>query len=81
MSREYCELTSYSELADVLVRLPLLLREARRARRLSTRAAAERIGISFSTLTRIESNHGFQVDNALTVIQWLAEPATKEGAE
>jgi transcriptional regulator with XRE-family HTH domain len=66
--------TTYAELADVLTSLPVLLREARRQRRLSIRAAAVQIGISFSTVDRIERGHDHTIDNAIAVFRWLDEP-------
>lgn len=66
-----CELTSYRELATVLDNLPMLLREARRWRRLSTRAASAEIGISFSTISRIESGIDCTLPNAIAVLRWL----------
>lgn len=70
---KHCELSPYAELADVLSSLPLLLREARRARRLSQRAAADQIGVSFSTISRIETDRDGMVSNALAVLRWLDE--------
>ena len=46
--------TPYTEIAEVLDQLPILLHEARRARGLSVRAAAREIGCSFATVNRIE---------------------------
>ena len=63
--------TPYVELAEVVASLPLLLREARRARRLSMRAAAREMGISFSTVTRIEQGEDCALSNAMTVFRWL----------
>jgi transcriptional regulator with XRE-family HTH domain len=84
------ELSPYSELAEVLTALPLLLREARRARGLSQRAAAEQIGFTFATVSRIEAGRDGMVSNALAVLRWLdtrppavgeqpPTPATEEG--
>lgn len=63
--------TTYTELARVLGSLPLLVREARRARGLSLRSAAKEIGCSFNTLTRIESGEDCVLSNALLVLAWL----------
>jgi DNA-binding transcriptional regulator YiaG len=63
--------TSYRELADVLNALPLLMREARRARGLSQRATAEQLGMSFATVSRIEEGRDGMVSNALAVLAWL----------
>lgn len=63
--------TSYAELADVIGALPLLCREARRARGLSLRTAAEQMGLSFATISRFEAGKGAELKTALTVIRWL----------
>lgn len=63
--------TPYAELADVIASLPLLLRETRRARRLSLRAAAKELGMSFSTVTRIEGGEDCALSNAVAVLRWL----------
>jgi DNA-binding XRE family transcriptional regulator len=69
-----CELTSYRELATVLESLPLLLREARRWRRLSQRAIAPEIGISYATVSRIEAGGDCTLPNAIAVLRWLDRP-------
>ncbi|MBO3751559.1 helix-turn-helix domain-containing protein [Streptosporangiaceae bacterium NEAU-GS5] len=71
--------TTYRELADVLNSIPLLLREARRARGLSQRATAEQLGMSFSTVCRIEDGRDGMVSNALAVLAWLDQ--TPEAGE
>ena len=63
--------TSYRELADMLGMLPVLLREARRARGLSGRAAAADIGMNFSTLNRIEAGARFNSDALFPILRWL----------
>jgi transcriptional regulator with XRE-family HTH domain len=70
--------TSYRELADVLNALPLLLREARRARGLSQRATADQLGMSFSTVCRIEDGRDGMVSHALAVLAWLDQTPTSE---
>jgi transcriptional regulator with XRE-family HTH domain len=70
--------TSYQELADVLKTLPLLLREARRARGLSQRATAEQIGMSFATVSRIEEGRDGMVSNAVAVLAWLDQTPARE---
>lgn len=67
-------LTSYTELSELLDHLPLLLREARRKRRLSQRAAAEQIGCSFSTVSRMEGGEDCALSNAVAVLRWLDTP-------
>lgn len=64
-------LTSYSELADVLAALPLICREMRRARGLSMREAAKQVGVSFSTIHRIESGEDCVASNLIAVMRWV----------
>lgn len=63
--------TPYPELAEVLSALPILVREARRARGLSQRAAAEQIGVSFSTISRLENGEDLVMSNASRFLCWL----------
>jgi transcriptional regulator with XRE-family HTH domain len=65
------ELTPYAELAGVIGNVPVLLREARRARGLSLRAAARELGMSFSTVDRIERGEDGVVSNTVAVLRWL----------
>jgi hypothetical protein len=64
-------LAPYAELAYVLDRLPLLLREARRSRRLPLRVAAGEVGVAMSTLHRIENGEDCELSSALAVLRWL----------
>lgn len=61
----------YGELADVLGLLPLLVREARRARGLTIRAAADEVGLAHSSLHRIEQGEDCRLSSALLVLAWL----------
>lgn len=64
--------TGYGELADVLESLPLILREMRRARGLSLRAAATEMGMSFSTVTRFEhGDDGATMTTVLGIMRWI----------
>lgn len=66
------ELASYTELVDVLARLPVLLREARRSRRLSMQAAARQIGCSTSAVHRVEHSTGeASLYTAIAILRWL----------
>jgi hypothetical protein len=49
-------LSSYAELAEILEILPVLLREGRRSRRLTLRAASEQTGVGFNTILRAHPN-------------------------
>lgn len=64
-------LTSYSELADVLDSLPLLVRERRRADGLSLRAAAKQTDVGFNTIARLEKGDDCSLTNAITLVRWL----------
>lgn len=66
---------SYADLADLLGALPLLLRDARRARGLSQRAAGAQIGGSYSTVCRIEAGEGCSLYSAVAVLRWLGATA------
>lgn len=65
--------TTYRDLAQVIEALPLLIREARRARGLSVRAAATQIGCSFSTVVRFENGEDCMLSNARMMLVWLDE--------
>lgn len=64
-------MTSYSELADVIVALPVLVRERRRALGLSLREAARQNGVAFNTLARIERGEDFNSRCLPTLLLWL----------
>lgn len=62
---------TYGEMADVLANLPLIVREARRARGISGRAAAKQMGIDFNTLGRLERGHDVRIDVLAPILRWL----------
>lgn len=68
-------LSSYAELADILDILPVLLREGRRSRRLTLRAASEQSGVGFNTIFRVENGNECSVTNAIRILRWLDLPA------
>jgi transcriptional regulator with XRE-family HTH domain len=74
-------LTPYTELAEVLSLLPVLVREARRARGLSQRAAAEQVGISFSTISRLENGEDLVMSNVFRLLCWLDARTLDEEAD
>lgn len=63
--------TSYGELAEVLGQLGLLVREARRVRRLSVNQAGAQMGLNASTVMRLEAGQAVHVDTARAVLRWL----------
>ncbi|MCX5066627.1 helix-turn-helix domain-containing protein [Micromonospora lupini] len=65
------DLSSYSELGDVLAALPVLLRGERRRRQLSIRAAADELGCSASTISRIEAGHDCVLSITIAVLRWI----------
>lgn len=66
--------TSYEELAHVIEILPDLIREKRRRERLSIREVGKRLGISFSTISRLEARKGdLRTDNLLVLLRWIGE--------
>lgn len=68
--------TSYTELAEMLDRLPFIVADARRARGLSLRRAAHEIGISFSTVTRVEQGEDVVLSTITAVLRWLDQSHT-----
>jgi transcriptional regulator with XRE-family HTH domain len=80
MGEPACDLISYTELADLLEQLPLLVREARRARRLTMHQAAEQIGVAASTVMRLEHGEGGDRAVAVLVLRWLDRSGSPEPA-
>jgi len=66
-------LTTYREMAEVVERLPLLLRETRRQRGMSQRDVAERTGITNATVNRIESGGAAHTRSIIAILRWLGE--------
>ena len=67
-------MSTYLELADIIDALPMLLVQERRARNMTMKAAADEIGLSHATLSRIETGGGFHADSAAAVLRWLGSP-------
>lgn len=63
--------TTYAELAEIIESLPLIVREIRRSRQLSLRAAAKEIGTNAPTLGRMEAGSDYTVSNLRAVLCWL----------
>lgn len=62
---------------DVLDSLPGTMRTMRALRGLSLRAAASEIGVSFSTLTRLENGEDVMTSNVRLCLTWLAGRPTQ----
>lgn len=57
--------------AQVLDALPALVQEKRRRDGLSLRQAADRMGMSFSTVQRCEAGRDLALSNVVLFLQWL----------
>lgn len=65
-------LSIYGDLADVIERMPVIVREARRSRRLSLRAAEAASGVGYTTLARVEAGTDLpSVGTLLKILRWL----------
>lgn len=62
---------TYGAIADELAGLPAVALEIRNLRRLSVRAAASQIGVSFSTLSRFEVGKNVELSSVLAILRWL----------
>jgi transcriptional regulator with XRE-family HTH domain len=72
-------LTTYGELADILVSLSTLLINTRRQRRISQRDAAIEMGLSLSTLSRLEAGKGdISLEGAIAVLHWMDRLPARE---
>jgi transcriptional regulator with XRE-family HTH domain len=74
-----CEESSYTELAEVLGSLALIVRESRRARGLSLRKAAKQIGVDFNMLSRLERGEAaIYHTNLVPIFHWLDQQQAVE---
>ena len=64
-------LISYAELADLVENLPLIVLENRRRRQISLREAARELGVSFSTISRVERGEDFNTRILSDLLRWL----------
>ena len=72
------ELSTYTELAEVIQHLGLIVREQRRRQRQSLRAAAAEIGVNLSSLARIEQGREYHSVHLLPILRWLdTHPTTR----
>lgn len=72
------ELLTYTQLADLLDSLPLLLREQRRQHGLTMKQAGDQIGIAASTVLRLEAGQGAVLDTVVSVLRWLDRTTPEE---
>jgi transcriptional regulator with XRE-family HTH domain len=66
-------------MAEVFRNLPLIVREARRARGVSGRAAARQMGVDFNTLARLERGHDVRIDVIAPILRWLDQSGGSHG--
>lgn len=70
-------------LSEALASLPNAVIAVRTARRLSLRQAADEMGMSFMTLTRLEKGENCTLGHLVAAARWIEEPSnaapTKEG--
>ncbi|WP_410633341.1 helix-turn-helix domain-containing protein [Amycolatopsis sp. cmx-4-83] len=72
--------TVYRDLADILVKLPGIVRETRDRRKLSQRAVARAIGVCPSTMSRFERTGALDLDHTIAVLHWLDQLPPKEAS-
>jgi len=65
------DLTSFGEMVQVLDELPIIVRNARRAKGMSQRQLAATLKLSPSTLSRIEDGREFSSVSLVAVLVWL----------
>jgi transcriptional regulator with XRE-family HTH domain len=65
------EPTPFAELAQIIENLPVIVLNARRAKRLSQRALARQAGMSFSTVSRIENGEEMSTVSLAAILGWL----------
>lgn len=68
-----CELSTYTEVIEVLVNLRFLVRERRRRERISLRALGRMIGLSASTIVRFEQGNDISTEGLLVLICWVGD--------
>ena len=72
-------LTSFAELADILARMPQLVRDTRRARGQTLAEAGALCGANASTLLRVEQGKTCSLDNAVGILRWLDQRPESRG--
>ena len=65
------ELSPYADMADTLDHLDLIVREHRRARRMSLREAGESSGVDHSAIRRIEMGHSATLKTVAALLRWM----------
>jgi DNA-binding transcriptional regulator YiaG len=68
--------STFADLVGVLDDLPAAIRAVRRARRLSLRQVGEQAGVSFSTVSRVESGADCDTGTVRALLLWLDKEPT-----
>lgn len=71
MSANNSKLTTYTELAEVLEQLPLLVQAERRRRGISQRQVSREVGLSSAFMVLFERGENVTLENALRLLRWL----------
>ena len=74
MATDHTAPADYGELAQVLLNLPLLVREKRRRLGLSQRAVGRGSRVSFATVSRCEAGHDMKLSSVLELLEWIGTP-------
>ena len=72
------ELSSFADLAQVISDLPVIVRAARRMRRLSVRALADEVGVSPMTISRVENGREAEGPTLRLLLLWLDKQGRNE---
>lgn len=76
------DLSTYTEMVDVLERLPQIVRDARRARGISLRAVGRESGISNPALSQFENgHHTLGGAHTIRLLKWLDQTTPTPGSE
>lgn len=73
MSSDDCELSTYTEIVEVLTNLRFLVRERRRRERISMRRLAEITGLAGSSIHRFEHGKDVSTEGLLALVRWVGD--------
>lgn len=68
-----CELSTYTEIVEVLTNLRFLVRERRRRERISQRRLAEITGLANSSVHRFEQGKDVSTEGLLALVRWVGD--------
>lgn len=67
------ELSTYTEIVEVLANLRFLVRERRRRERVSLRTLAKITGVTASTIHRFEHGKDVSTEGLLALVRWVGD--------